>query len=167
MVAGIFAVHGFWTGESYDGAGYRTYENRGVKDQIRRNKEKISHGEFCVPFLTHFAPEKEPWLWKGPIEVYPCFQHWKAVRICVRRDLDSCADAVIARHPEGDWSVARHIIQRRNYLMNQISDVDVFTDELIEGNFVSIWRALNLCGVAFDQALAESVIDRSMWHYAR
>ena len=164
MVAGIFAAHGFWYGESYDGAGYQTYENCEVKDAIRANK--FTSGEFCEPFETNFYPEREPWFWKGPVEVYPCFEHFGAQTILVRRNAAANIEALMARHPGGDRDFARSLYVKRHNLMDEVGGINVYTDQIIGGDYTSIELALNACDVKFDKGLAESVIRPEMWHHS-
>ena len=166
MVAGIFAAHGFWYGESYDKAGYPTFENVDVKDAIKANKDKITRGEFCQPFDPCFYPEYEPWFWKGPVEVYPCFENFGAQTILVRRNARANVDALMARHPGGDRDYARSLYVKRHNLMDEVGGIDVYSDEIIAGDYTSIKLALNACDVEFNPELAKSVIRPDMWHHS-
>jgi hypothetical protein len=165
MVAGIFAAHGFWNGESYDGVGYETYENVQVKDVIRENKHRLTRGEFVEPFDIEFEPEREPWFWKGPVEFYPCFQHLDPVVILVRRDIEATARSVLARHPYGEIEYARKLAIQRHNLMNQVDGINVYSDELIAGDYSSIKHAIYACGVDFSRELADQVIQPKLWHH--
>jgi hypothetical protein len=165
MVAGIFAAHGFWVGESYDGTGYRTFENWQVKATISENKERLTRGEFVDAFDIGFEPDREPWIWKGPVEFYPCFADLEHIPVLVRRDLEANTQAVLARHPGGDYEYARDLAARRNELMDEIDGIDVYTDRLISGDLSSIRNAIEACDIEFDPDLAASVIRPEMWHW--
>lgn len=177
LVAKIFRAHGVWTGLSKNIRGYRTYEWDSVKFTIRGNCNWSDRCVFTnirsavlqrVDELITERKERHI-LFKSPPDYHQVMERYNPIIVTVRRHIDSVLASQIngsvwPRHKVERW---KKVILRRIALMDEMNAPVVDTDEILNGDFSSIKKAIEHCGLPFDFETTERQIDRKIWHHKK
>jgi hypothetical protein len=176
MTAGILAKHGIWTGDYRSGDKINQkghFENLNFKRLVRAHKKTKIHVNGPFPadkeFLTEFLSSNpvEPWLIKGSAMYWKLFEELNPKYICVRRDKDSCMKSCknVGLYFDGmEKSFDRHMSEL-DFLVEDKAGVNVYTDQIINGDFSSLEEAFDLIHIKFDPNKASEFVDRKLWHY--
>lgn len=179
MTAGLFAKHGVWVGpyrkgDRHNAKGY--FESLPFKHEIIKTVGRIVHKGTLAPKVEGWKQtalnlirangyEGGPWLVKHSAMYYPLWHEFDAKYICVRRDPESIkASGRASGYLKNADAIQPHI-NAMDYVRDHLGGVDVFTDELITGDYSSLERAFDNCLIDFDPAIANDFIDPSLWHY--
>jgi len=175
MTAGIFAKHGVWVGDYRKGDEINKkghFENKLFKQLIRGKYRVADPGPFhenwaIVERILELNPP-EPWLIKGYVMFWPIFDPLTPKYVCVRRGKDSVLASCQATglHNSGcDSQLFDRYSEEMDFLVETRSAVNVYTDEVIKGDYSSLERAFEHCNVRFNEEIAEDFIEKSLWHY--
>jgi len=179
MTAGIFAKHGVWVGpykagDNKNQKGY--FESLPFKQAIIERVGEIVHKGVLAPqvegwkdqaidLIERNGYECGPWLVKHSAMYYPLWHEFDAKYICVRRDLKaierSGQSSGMLRNPK---AIPPHV-EAMDYVRDNLGGVDVFTDEIVKGDYSSLERAFEACGLDFNPAIANTFIEPNLWHY--
>lgn len=179
MTAGIFAKHGVWVGpyrkgDTKNAKGY--FESLPFKRAIIDRVGPIVHKGILAPKLKGWKADAVmlikrhgytggPWLVKHSAMYYPLWHEFDAKYICVRRDLKSVERSGQAsgmlRNPK---AIGPHV-EAMDYVRDNLGGVDVFTDEIVKGDYSSLERAFDACGLDFNPAIADEFVDPTLWHH--
>lgn len=176
MVAGIFAAHGFNTSRGEyakmrDGAKYWTFESRKIKDFIRHNRtEKPGDLRNFHTFRNHDEFNRivdglpEPWVIKTGVEKWPLFRDIPAAVVKIRRSTEHIAQSIAAKRGD-DYSEVYPLIIEKQKLFDRVPGHNVYTEEIIVGDFSSLDPVFLELGVEFDPDKARNCVDPDKWHY--
>jgi len=161
LVTGIFAAHGWWTGETTRDREYQRYENAMIKAQFAGRD--LVRGEFVTSREPLEWEPIEPWVLKVGTEDFPRIPADVAVK--VYRNPSSILASVMSRNPFTCRKYVAALIERRHEMMDSIAGYTVDTNKLVAGDFAEIKAAIQACGAEFSEALVRSVIDPSRWRH--
>ena len=180
LTAGIFSQHGVWTGrcrpaDTYNPKGF--FENLDIKKLLLKHFGNLTQKMREAEFNPDFLPEArnvlpDEFLVKHSAMYANAWQGLDVKFIFVRRDLEANTNSCFRTGMVGNRPKAqiREIIISHHEVMDRIErehgGVNVFTDELVEGNYESIKEALEYCGLTFNQDIVEGFINKDYWHYA-
>jgi len=175
MTAGLFAKHGVWTGrcrapDEINRKGF--FENKLFKRLTRGRYRITDKGPFKEDWavIERILEENppEPWLIKGWVMYWPIFDPLTPKYVCVRRNessvLASC-DATGLNNSGTCSELFRKFSDEMDYLVETRSAVNVYTDEVIKGDYSSLERAFEHCNVRFNEEIATDFVEKSLWHY--
>jgi len=179
MTAGIFAKHGVWVGPYQ--AGDKTnarghFECLPIKREIVKAAGKlVEAGTLARPvdgwrhrveaIIAAHGYNCGPWMVKHSAMYYPLWHEFNSRFVCVRRSVAAVKESGkrtgYLTNPE---AIPAHT-KAMDHVRDHLGGVDVFTDELVAGNYSSLERAFDNCLIDFDPAIADDFIDPSLWHY--
>lgn len=172
MVAGLFAAHGVFFGESisaneYNPKGY--FENIWLKDFF---KGRLSGVDWPKDFFRELSDQGwcpcDPWGAKtGPAKAVLMLALKPTLIVVCRRPIDQIARSRGRVH----WAkgAPRNVAERGYERVEEMAHVaeapivDVHTDELVHGAYGEIREAFELLDVEFDREIAERWIDPTIW----
>lgn len=183
MTAGIFAKHGVWVGETRQGDAHNPkgyFENLAVKRLIYRcagMKRLTAHNHLVEPvdgwadgirdILAREGYRGGPWLVKHGAMAWRLWHEFEPNWVCVRRR-NSVESARRMVRP-GNGLTLREIVDFHRRQMDIVRDrhggVDVFTDDVVQGDYSSLERAFAHCGLTFDPAIADTFVEPRYWHH--
>lgn len=187
MTAGIFAKHGVWTGPCRPGTGRNPkgfFEGLAIKKALMKLQPAIVHRAVLADYRPDFRAlveqliredgyESGPWLWKGSCLYWPIWGDFEPHWVVCRRDPEatfkssrsapkvfgsSLTDAELRRN------IAFHH-EQMDYLIAEKGAIEVETEAVAKGNFTTIQRAVEHCGLEFDLAVTRQFVDPTLWHY--
>lgn len=184
MTAGVFAKHGVWVGRSRNPdhrnqKGY--FENRAMMRLFQKKwRDPAIHG--LMPAMPGLREEMKdvllaegypggPWLFKctalyGPamLDAFP-----DALVVCPFRDFKqtviSCQK--YRAHPYLDKSDMPWLINMHHDYMHTLcfnGAMPVYTDEVVAGNYESLWRALEAYPLKPNLSIIKDFVDPKLWH---
>lgn len=185
MTAGIFAAHGVWTGtcrqaDKSNRKGY--FENASIRDIVMQWHKAIVHDGRLATKRPGFREAIEqaikadgwgggPWLWKGSALYWPAFFEFTPKWIvCIRSPQQifaSCRRSGIFGAGLDDEALRQNIALHQgemNYLVKARQAVRVYTADVAHGDYSSIERALEYCGIKPDRKAIDQFVDRSLWN---
>lgn len=187
MVAGIFALHGFWVGSYVHGTTANPkghFENLPLKKifKARYLNVPLQTGLLAAADATLKAEISTAiikdgytgglWIFKCTVMYWPAFQVMQPHYVCVFRNDQSIFASNRATRMFGQFlsdTELRDNIKRQNkelHTLVKLGDAHpVYTDELIEGNYSSIEYALTERGVAFNREAVEEFIEPTLWRH--
>lgn len=171
MITAIFAAHGFHAGRFMNHKGYESYEWQELKQAIRRcdrelRGDPVRQTQAMLRDVRLFMESKpRPIVIKiVPEQVAPLLDYSPLI-FNVRRDSVATAlsqsDGKILTRP------LRDVMRKRYALMSQYSNDWIDADAVIDGDYSSISKCMDKCGVTMDSRLVDSCIDKSLWHYRK
>jgi hypothetical protein len=187
MTAGVFAHHGIWTGtcrgpNAANQKGY--FENVHIRRVMMDwHKSFASNGLLAMKrpgfrdaiqqAILNDGYETGQWLWKGSALSWPAFFEFTPKWVvCVRpseKIFASCRRTnIFGKHlsdRELEENIERHQ-QQINYLVACRQAVRVFTAEVADGDYSSIAKALQCCGVTPDYNIIDDFVDPALWNRA-
>lgn len=180
MVAGVFAMHGVWTGicrdpDQHNEKGY--FENLRIKKYFQvvfpRNVEAP-----VIPVPVREVMEKAlqdegyidgPWLWKGSAMYYPTFYEFNPKYVVCYRPTEQIFASL--RGHKGLFGKNKtdeellKFIDDHQAMMNMVPGCKVHTWNVAGGDFSSIVHALKFCGIEPDRWKIRDFVDSDLWHY--
>lgn len=178
MTSGIFHHHGVWCGECRPGdernpKGF--FEHTAIKKLLkkfygvdlqevkrpipgfRREVERILSSEGYVD---------GPWLVKHSAVYYKTWHEFNPKYVLVRRPFDATVESTRELH-QGRFPEAqrKQIIKLHNDVMDEIAGVNVYTQDLIQGDYSSIKKAIEYCGLDYDESVVKEFIEPGYWHH--
>lgn len=184
MVAGLFHLHGVWVGTSRGGneknpKGF--FENKYLKKLFAKtwglDLLSLSHNPpSFVPGLREKVEkiiQKDgykggPWLYKHSALYWRAWGEFDPKFILVRRDLEKTIQSNIdIKLHHGAWSPQqlRQIMQAHHAEMDLCGGVDVYTDDLIKGDYRSLEKALSFCGIEMNENIVNDFIEPRYWRH--
>jgi hypothetical protein len=179
MTAGIFANHGVWTGPCRGGTKENPkghFESTPLKKEIiatvgpvvheGRLAERIEDWPRRVSRILKANGYKGgPWLFKGSAMYYPLWVDMNPHWVCVRRNIDAIkASGKKTGYLKHGRSIPAHV-EAMDYVRDHLGGVDVFTDDVIRGDYSSLERAFDHAGIEMDRAIVDDFVDPGLWHY--
>ena len=176
MTAGLFAKHDVWVGQYRPGDAINAkghFENTLFK-QLVRGKYKINDPKAPFPEdwrvldrLLELNPP-EPWLIKCWVMFWKIFDPLNPKYVCVRRNKQSVMDSCKATglHNGGcDSQTFDRCMAEMDYLVDMRDAVNVYTEDVVDGDYSSIKEAFEHCNVRFNEEIANDFVEKSLWHY--
>lgn len=181
MVAGIFAQHGVWTGPTlgpskYNAKGY--FESQGLRDFIRGNYDFFSlvengrlaprHKGFKKTIghiLNKGGYQDGPYLFKHNVLYYPLWHEFSPKFVCIRRNIDSVIESCKRTGYLKNMDALEPQIEALDFARDELGAAEVFTDEVLKGDFSSLKSAFSHCGIELDEQIARDFIDPSLWNF--
>lgn len=179
MTAGIFSKHGVWTGRTHPGStpnpkGY--FENLDFKEDLIRRYGRLAqttspatHCDGFAQFVRRTAPEGKKWLVKHSAMYRKAWDEFSPKFVCVRRRIDGLLGSNRKSGFLGtrDDVEMRKIIEAHNEQMDIAvslqGGMNVYPDEWIEGNYESIEKALEFCGIEPNRSVIEDFVEPEYW----
>lgn len=169
MTARIFERHGLRH------KGNKNCENMAIQKWIKARYQKDHFKLKPAPYLEGFKEyvlSQGVDFWKGDVMYYTLFEPLGPKLIYIKRDIESVVRSISAKNKGAEKAgpkTVRNLIQFRYNYMDALKaihgGIEVFTDELIQGNYSSLERAFEYCGLDFDPKHADQEIDPTKWHY--
>ena len=179
MTAGLFAKHGVWVGpyrkgDSRNAKGY--YESAPFKQSLVDNCGRLApDGKLAKPvegwrniaelLLDDHGYKGGPWLVKHSAMYYPVWHEFSPQYICVRRDLRAVEQSGKATGYFRNSAAIEPHVEALDYVRDNLGGVDVFTDEIVQGNYSSLQPAFDACGLKMDESIVRDFVDPTLWHY--
>lgn len=174
MTAGIFHLHGCWKGKCNTASGPNPkgyFENLDVKMILIRRFGRLGQKTEPCKFQEGFRHEvmklnpTDPWMVKHSAMYRNAWMEFLPRFVCVRREIDGIIGSNKAVNFLGtrDVNRMRDIIDAHHKEMDASGGVDVFVDELIEGNYTSICKALESCGLVPDERKIADFVEPEYW----
>jgi hypothetical protein len=175
MTAGIFAKHGVWVGPynkgdkanqkgHFENLDFKTFAKVTGLTGIHKCREFQPSDEIIKRFKkTVFTEAKEPWLFKGSAMYWRLFDDLSPNYICVRRNKKDC----LASNQRAGLSTSSPSYDYHNSTMDMLVEkggTDVFTDEIIKGDYSSLEAAFKYCGLEFNQEIVDDFVSPELWH---
>ncbi len=182
MTAGIFAKHGVWTGSCREGERINPkgfFENKLFKSRLKA----VYSGNLlrATPIKLNPVWEDEvkrileienyeggQWLVKHSAIYWRTWDQFKPKFINVRRDpegvFQSCRNVGFYNSLYTDNQLAQ-IIQNHNDAMDGNGGPNVYTDEVVQGEYSSLEAAFDYCGLVFDKSIVDDFVEKRHWHY--
>jgi len=179
MTAGIFAQHGVWVGPSKDADDHNAkgyFESLPFKQAIIDAVGRIVHRGVLAPQVPGWKSQAlglierhgytgGPWLVKHSAMYYPIWHEFDARYICVRRDLKAIErSGRQSGYLRNAAAIPPHV-EAMDHVRDHLGGVDVFTDEVVRGNYDSLERAFDYCGLELDPSIVNDFVDPTLWHY--
>jgi len=174
LVTKIFHAHGCWVGSTQvdkntaknGKPAYPVYEWTDLKWAMKpRGAGWKLDGTFVEPVRAEEVAKvigertEDHFIWKGLPDYHPYLEPYNPKVIKIKRKIGS---VLKSQDTDEYW---QSVTLRRLDLMDSIDGVEVDTDQVVSGNFVTLEKAFIHCGLAFNSELAEDQIDRSLWHH--
>ena len=179
MTAGLFAEHGVWTGPCrppgpQNAKGH--FESLPIRDEIIKTVGAIVQKGVLAPEVKGWRGRVEniirkagykegPWLFKSSAMYYPLWHEFNPTFVCVRRNLEAIEQSGKAtgyfRRPK---AIQPHV-KAMDYVRDNMGGIDVFSDEVIAGDYSSLERAFDAAGLEMDERIVSDFVDPSLWHY--
>lgn len=172
MTAGIFHHHGVWVGncknaDARNKKGY--FENLDLKKLLLNHFGRMESPKNYNPDFTEAVKPllpKEPFLFKHSALYHRAWDDFNPKFIKVRRDFKSSLMSNIATNFLGkDPLKAKRLLEKHYEAMDSVPGVEVYTDEIIKGDYSSLNAAFDYCGMELDHALVDEFVEPSLWHY--
>ena len=169
MVSGIFANHGVWTGKCMPPSDLNQkgfYENLAIKRLLIKEMGRINSvqhrpiKDFKKRILSILKEEgyvSGPWLFKVSALYYKPFLDAfpDAKIVTVRRNLDSMK----ASQEKTGMKLKDEVIQEHLDIMDTLKSYPVRFDDIINGDFSGLEKAINGVGLEYDQSIVDSFVD--------
>lgn len=185
MTAGVFAAHGVWCGTCRDAdelnqKGY--FENKRIRGVVMAWHKAIVHKgvlalkrpgfrDAIIEAITADGWGGEPWFWKGSVLYWPAFFEFTPKWVVCERPPEhvftSCRRSGIFGNTLSAEKLRENIAfhqQQMDYLATCKQAVRVFTDDVAKGDYSSLARALQYCGVTPDYDIIDGFVERRLWH---
>lgn len=183
MVTSIFHAHGLWVGrcEAINKFGYYSFENVDMRNKLRdlvtpdiaspaRMKvfHKGNNQDSVRKAIGHIATD---WVYKTGIDNWCLFDGlYDDIKfVFVKRKIDFVV-ASIQDKEDSNYLHSRKVLEAKYAVMDELSASSnipiVYSDELIDGKYVSLERAFAYCGLAFDSEIADLMIKPEQWKHA-
>lgn len=187
MTAGIFAQHGVWFGRcgkprSSNRKG--DFENRRIKqEQIKRwgmltlakKRTEFEGNPVCTyqpgftekvrQILSVEGYESGPWGYKQSALYKDAWRDFDPMFIGVRRCNVLQANRTRQKMMgTDDPERIRRMIELHDRIIDEC-EVIVRTDDVVQGDYSSLERAFEYCGLDFDPKIADEFVDASLWHH--
>ena len=179
MTAGIFAEHGVWVGpcrppSRENAKGH--FESVPLKNEIISTVGAIVQKGVLAPKLQGWKDRAldvirkagytgGPWLFKSSAMYYPLWHEFDAKFVCVRRKVESIKQSGTKTGYFRRLEAIPAHVEAMDYVRDNLGGVDVMTDEVIAGDYSSLERAFDHCGLSFDNQIVSDFVDPSLWHY--
>lgn len=186
MTAGIFAKHGVWTGncsgvQPWNPKG--VFENHAIGEELRARHGLLVHANRiakCVPkegfrsavtrvlFNERYAGG--PWLFKMSAMYKKAWHEFEPYYVGVHREnnvesLMAKPGFIGAGPGERTLRAASERVVRNHAKIINNCEVIVETDEIIRGEYRTLERAFEFCGLEFDPEVAREFVDPELWHH--
>lgn len=179
MTAGIFALHGVWTGpvkapNEYNPKGYfesSLYLQRVVKylklvTYPKINATNTGWKQEVRDMLNIGGYTTGPYLFKHSARHFALWNDFNPYFVCVRRKMESIKRSKKRINRKGDIHIAiRKDVEAMQYIDQHVRHVNVYTDQVVDGDLSSLENAFDYCNLHFDPKVALDFIDPSLWHH--
>ncbi|MEE9158918.1 MAG: hypothetical protein V3U60_11090 [Gammaproteobacteria bacterium] len=186
MTAGIFAGHGVWIGTCRQGASWNAkgfFENKKIKKLIVAEHRAIVNKCILATKKPGFRAKIEqaiandhypggPWLWKGSALYWPAFFEFEPKFVVVNRPREQIfhstrASGMLSQSLSDDALYANIDFHKEqmDYLVTFKQAVRVNTAELISGDFSSIRKAIEHCGLTYSETITADFVEPKLWHF--
>lgn len=179
MTAGLFAHHGVWVGPCHPGnprnaKGYfesvpfkrALLEKFGRLGQLSRLAEELpGWREEALRILHANGYDGGPWLVKHSVMYYRAWHEFKPQFICVRRKLESVRRSGVDTGFFTNSPALELHAEALDHVRDNLGGVDVFTDEVVHGDYSSLRAAFDRCNIEFRPSVADEFVDPELWHY--
>ena len=181
MVAGVFAAHGVFTGvckeaDSRNEKGF--FEHVGFmelvtelygKGLISRNSVPETHPDFkprLMELMERDGYSGGPWFVKHAHVFHNIWRDFNPRFIIVKRDTASISES--AR--DLGWSSSMSHITEGQKMLDRVAKEHgapiVDSNELIKGDYSSLERAFEYCGLIFNKWTANNFIEPGLWRHS-
>lgn len=175
MVSAIFAAHGiFWGDRQVQSAGYDTYENQKLKKlQSEFNpswgrphlRAVDADDEVFKQFqkkIKYIIPPDQRWSMKTGVEYYPAYRGLNPFNIFITRKPEDVANSLCQKRPGSKYEDALEAVLWRFDYMKRIAEEDggvfVDTDVIKSGDYSQIKKAIEYCGITFNENATRNAI---------
>lgn len=185
MVTGCMIANGMYVGPkttlgTSKFGNYISYENQHIKAWLKAWWQ--THGTNGTPaepnhdilagfhiFLEAIFEGFESWGFKTIPELWPFFEKYEPVVVCVRRKYEN---AIASAMDKGKGTITEaevHVmVQERMALMGELVSRGghwVDSDRVVAGDFEQIEKACLAGGLEFDEQATSRVIEPNRWHF--
>lgn len=176
LTTGILSKHGFWTGRCREAdennpKGY--FENLDIKALLKRHcgAVHVSTGTEAEPILgfkgmTENILPKYGWAVKHSAMYWRVWDGFDVKFILVRRPDESIFQSNYQTgFMVGSPEKIRNSIKRHSEVMDKIDGVNVFTDEIVKGDYSSLERAFEYLQLPMDRDIVDDFVEPRHWHF--
>ena len=178
MTSGIFHHHGVWVGKCNPPSDQNPkgfFENKAVKKLLKKTygidlreiKEPIPGFRAEVEaILNSEGYEGGPWLVKHSAVYYKAWNEFNPLFVKVRRPVEATFESTRQLHVSRYTDEERkHIIDLHEKAMDSVPGPDVFTQDIVLGDYSSLKRAIEYCGLEYNEKIVEDFVDKKHWHH--
>lgn len=180
LVAGIFAAHGVWTGDTMPGNEHNPhgyFENREMRRYMLYVHGRGWLGEppeaaetwpnVVRGTLNNQGYKEGPWLFKCGAFYWKVWQPFAPLYVKVWRPIE----AILASFERCGFLKGRYtdtqicdIVTRQHGLMKHIHGPDIDAGRLVAGERDEIRPAMECAGLSYDEGATDAFIDPKAWH---
>ena len=183
MTAGIFHQHGVWIGGCKPGHCKNprgNFENIKIKQLLKDwyGRELLRD---TIYWKEGFRKDVEAildeegchgrWLVKHSAIYWRTWKEYNPKWVLVRRDKEatfkSCKNIGFYNATHTDEQI-RQIIDSHHHEMDvvrELGGIDIFTEEIINGNYKNLERAMDYCDIDMDKSIVDEFVEPEYWHY--
>jgi len=168
LVAGVFKAHGCNLGGCGEFADYARHENLRLKEHLKYRQHENG---WKFPQYVKDPGGTAELIARLNLDLYKCgVEYWHILKpfasyvVKIRRDPVAAAKSVAGRHDD-NMKEAVYRVGKRYEMLDTITGPTVDTDAVIAGDFATLQAAVEHCGLAWDEAKAQAVIDPKLWHH--
>ena len=181
MIAGIFAAHGVFTGQTTPATSWApsgTFGNYRIK-KVLKTGHPAGLQDLAKP-VPNFQSRldaaiiadgyrKGPWLIKCAAIYWPLFDDMDPDFVLIRRKPDAVVksnEATMITGLSGDeFEKARQLYEEQIDLLEMDGYPVVDSEDVVDGDFRALADAFDSCGLEFKPEIARDVIMTDQWHY--
>jgi len=177
MVSAIFAGHDiYWGNTQKQTNGYDVYENIKITELQHKFKSKWGRA-FMRPVaatsgvfeqfqneIKEFVSADKTWMIKTGVEYFPAFESLNPYNVFIKRNPENVAKSLCNKRPGASYDEALNAVKWRFNFMDQLQSqhggMVVDTDKIINGDFSDIKKAIEYCGIIFNEEAAKRAIKK-------
>lgn len=168
LISGIFCLHGVFFGQCREAdennpKGY--FENKKISDIKRQTKSHHVYGRKEIyDILIEDGYSGGLWGVKFLPDSINMWENFNPTFICCRRGLQQNYKSY-SRFFDTSKPKFTSYYHKMHNTMDKVSDFDINTKDVVNGDYSSLKEAINSIGLSFDEELTNNFIEKDYWHF--
>jgi len=168
LIAGIFCLHGVFFGQCREAdnnnpKGY--FENKKISNIKRQTKSQhVFKREEIHNILVEEGYLGGLWGVKFLPDSINMWDNFNPTFICCRREIEQNYKSY-SRFFNASKPNFTSYYHKMHKAMDKVSDFDIKTKDVVNGDYSSLKKAINSIGLVFDKELTNNFIEKDYWHF--